>query len=184
MENLVEHKMWIIENQSSQTFSGAIVDITSPIVSNKQWQVFLNSMLEKFIFHSENEANIDGSYAISFTPAKEGNYAGMLVSKILGDSFEDTMTVINLPEGSLGLLHIFSDPVYSKVAVLSLLAGDFSDKGDFTPNRILATAKFGDEMSAVRRNNISPLVHDRILEVGRSMLQNLDSSLIVQGYNS
>ncbi len=184
MESSAEHKMWLVENKSNGTFSGAIIDIKAPIVSNKQWQIFLNSILENFTLHAEDESNIDGSYAFSFTPSKDDNYAGMLVSKILGESFEDTMTVINLPEGSLGLLHIFSDPVYSKVAVLSLLAGDFSDKGDFTPNRILAAAKFGDEIDAIRRKNISPLVHDRVLEIGRSMLLNLDSSLIVQGYDS
>lgn len=184
MNNLNEHNMWLINNHEDLIFSGAIVEMSSAIVSNKQWQSLLNDVLKEFEANDDLAYSVNGSYAISFSSTSSDSYASMLVSKIVGESFEDTMTIVNLPDGSLGLMHIFNDPVYKKIAVLSLLAGDFSDKGEVTPNRIFASAFFGDKISAVRKNNISPLVHCRVLEIGQAMINNLDSSLIVQGYNS
>lgn len=183
MSSQIEHKMWLLDSDGS--FSGAIVDMAAPIVSNKQWQNFLNDLLKELEQSVVDPDSIDGSYTISFNQLGDANsYAGMIFSKINGKSFEDSMTIINFPSGTLGLMHIFSDDVYRKVAILSLMAGDFSDKGDFTPNRILGAAFFGDKVSAVRKNNVSPIIHDRVLDVGKVMLNNLDSNLILQGYNS
>lgn len=183
MSKFAEHKLWLLDD-GEDSLRGALVEMSYPIVSNLQWQAFLDNLLSELVNSQQSVTGINGTYAISFSNSSYGEYVGMVVMKLEGEDFDSSMSKLNLPTSTLGLLHILDEETHDKIGIISLLAGDYSDKGDFTPNRILASAAFGSEVRAVRKNNVSPDIHQSIMSFGKVMLNHLDTNLVVQGFNN
>jgi hypothetical protein len=178
-----EHDLWLLDDNQGR-FTGALIEMSTPISSNKQWQTLLNRLLGELVKVEDNVSTVNGVYTISFSESHYGKYAGMLISRISGDTFEESMMVTNLPPHSLGMLYINDDEVYNKVATFSLIAGDYSDKGIFSPNRVLATTIVNGTITSVRKNNVSPDLHNKITSAGKQMLNHLDSQFTLFGKNN
>jgi hypothetical protein len=183
MLNHSEHDLWLLDDNEGK-FTGALIEMSTPISSNKQWQALLNRLLGELVKVEETVATVNGVYAISFSESHYDKYAGMLISKITGATFEEAMSVSNLPAHSLGMLYISDDEVYTKVATFSLIAGDYSDKGIFSPNRVLAATLINDTVTAVRKHNVSPDLYNSITSKGKQMLNHLDSQFTLFGRNN
>lgn len=176
-----ENTLWLLDD-SQGNFSGALIELEAPIESNSQWQLILNGILENFVKVETAFSTVEGLYSISFSSAPKGNLPGMLVSKISGETFEDSMSVLDLPENIIGMLYITHSDKYSKIATLSLIAGFYSDSSDTPkPNRVLGSVIKNNELIIVRKHNVPPSTLETIRKYGKSMISQLDSLMFLSG---
>lgn len=179
--NVAEHALWLLDDTNGN-FSGALIETETPVESNTQWQIILNGLLENFYKVESEFQSVEGLYAISFSSATQAKFAGMLVSKISGQSFEEAMSVLDLPDNTIGMLYISSNNKYAKIATLSLIAGFYSDvSGNPKPNRVLGAVLKNGEVVVVRKHNVPSSILELITSYGKSMIAQLDSIMIISG---
>lgn len=179
--NVAENTLWLLDDANGN-FSGALIEMDSPLESNTQWQIVLNGILTNFAKVETAFQSVEGLYSISFTNASQAKFAGMLVSKITGETFEDAMSVIDLPDSSIGMLYITHNEKYSKIATLSLIAGFYSDKSSSVkPNRVLGAVIKNEELIVVRKHNVPASMLEFITNYGKSMIAQLDSIMFLSG---
>jgi hypothetical protein len=176
-----ENTLWLLDD-SQGNFSGALIELEAAVESNAQWQLILNGILENFVKVETAFPTVEGLYSISFSSAQQGNLPGMLISKISGDTFEESMSVLDLPENIVGMLYITHNEKYSKIATLSLIAGFYYDSSTAPkPNRVLGAVIKNDELVIVRKHNVPPSTLETIKKYGKSMIAQLDSLMFLSG---
>lgn len=178
-----EHKLWLLDDESSN-FNGALIEMNAPMVSNAQWQIVLNEVLENFVKVESSISSINGMYAVHYTESFGSDYAGLMFSKLKTVSLGDTTTVFDMPDKTSGMLNISETTKYSKVATLALTAGFYSEIDPSPkPNRVLGAVIKNHELIVVRQHNVPPSTLELIRNTGKSMIAQLDSNMMLSGLN-